>query len=83
MLKSGLPKKEGKMRIRAFPVSFQHNVITYVHTKQCLVCILVYLYDPHCCQLGPLKNKYIILAEMYVCSLSFNYGILYSDRMIN
>lgn len=30
MMKSGLPKKEGKMRIRAFPVSFYGTLIAYV-----------------------------------------------------
>jgi hypothetical protein len=34
MMKSGLPKKEGKMRIRAFPVSYYCSVIAYVDMKQ-------------------------------------------------
>jgi hypothetical protein len=36
MMKSGLPKKEGKMRIRAFPVSFYCTLIAYIDIEEIL-----------------------------------------------
>jgi hypothetical protein len=50
-------------------VSLQYTVITYFQTKQCLLYILVYLYDPHGCQHGPLKSVCDYKQHYLKCSI--------------